>query len=131
MSKIYWFSIDGDGKSGLEERLVEFLQTDKRNWRSKVFYIDTKYDGYDMDTTLLISKFIQKNGCDVVVSSYDSVEVETIDNTILFNITHQKLKKSEFIPKTDGIVLEINTAMEGQSTSFNRIIHHILEKNKF
>jgi hypothetical protein len=24
--------------------------------------------------------------------------------------------------------LEINTAMEGQSTSFNRIIHYILEK---
>jgi hypothetical protein len=128
MAKIYWFSINGDVKSGLEDRLVEFLQTDKKNWRSKVFYINSKEYGYDINDTLLISNYIQRNGCDVVVSSYEEVELEDTSNIIFFDIIHNKLKKSDFVPTFDETSLEINTAMEGQSTSFNRIIHYILEK---
>jgi hypothetical protein len=128
MAKIYWFSINGDVKSGLEDRLVEFLQTDKKNWRSKVFYINSKEYGYDINDTLLISNYIQKNGCDVVVSSYEEVELEDTSNIIFFDVVHNKLKKSDFVPTFDDTSLEINTAMEGQSTSFNRIIHYILEK---
>jgi hypothetical protein len=128
MAKIYWFSINGDVKSGLEDRLVEFLQTDKKNWRSKVFYINSKEYGYDINDTLLISNYIQKNGCDVVVSSYEEVVLEDTSNIIFFDVVHNKLKKSDFVPTFDETSLEINTAMEGQSTSFNRIIHYILEK---
>jgi hypothetical protein len=128
MAKIYWFSINGDVKSGLEDRLVEFLQTDKKNWRSKVFYINSKEYGYDINDTLLISNYIQRNGCDVVVSSYEELGLEDTSNIIFFNIVHNKLKKSDFVPTFDETSLEINTAMEGQSTSFNRIIHYILEK---
>ena len=128
MAKIYWFSINGDVKSGLEDRLVEFLQTDKKNWRSKVFYINSKEYGYDINDTLLISNYIQKNGCDVVVSSYEEVVLEDTSNIIFFDIIHNKLKKSDFVPTFGETSLEINTAMEGQSTSFNRIIHYILEK---
>jgi hypothetical protein len=128
MAKIYWFSINGDVKSGLEDRLVEFLQTDKKNWRSKVFYINSKEYGYDINDTLLISNYIQRNGCDVVVSSYEEVKLEDTSNIIFFDVIHNKLKKSDFVPTFDEISLEINTAMEGQSTSFNRIIHYILEK---
>lgn len=128
MAKIYWFSINGDVKSGLEDRLVEFLQTDKKNWRSKVFYINSKEYGYDINDTLLISNYIQKNGCDVVVSSYEELGLEDTSNIIFFDVVHNKLKKSDFVPTFDETSLEINTAMEGQSTSFNRIIHYILEK---
>jgi hypothetical protein len=128
MAKIYWFSINGDVKSGLEDRLVEFLQTDKKNWRSKVFYINSKEYEYDINDTLLISNYIQRNGCDVVVSSYEEVELEDTSNIIFFDVIHNKLKKSDFVPTFDETSLEINTAMEGQSTSFNRIIHYILEK---
>jgi hypothetical protein len=128
MAKIYWFSINGDVKSGLEDRLVEFLQTDKKNWRSKVFYINSKEYGYDINDTLLISNYIQKNGCDVVVSSYEELVLEDTSNIIFFDVVHNKLKKSDFVPTFDETSLEINTAMEGQSTSFNRIIHYILEK---
>jgi len=128
MAKIYWFSINGDVKSGLEDRLVEFLQTDKKNWRSKVFYINSKEYGYDINDTLLISNYIQRNGCDVVVSSYEEVDLEDTSNIIFFDVVHNKLKKSDFVPTFDETSLEINTAMEGQSTSFNRIIHYILEK---
>jgi hypothetical protein len=128
MAKIYWFSINGDVKSGLEDRLVEFLQTDKKNWRSKVFYINSKEYGYDINDTLLISNYIQRNGCDVVVSSYEELGLEDTSNIIFFNVIHNKLKKSDFVPTFDETSLEINTAMEGQSTSFNRIIHYILEK---
>jgi hypothetical protein len=128
MAKIYWFSINGDVKSGLEDRLVEFLQTDKKNWRSKVFYINSKEYGYDVNDTLLISNYIQKNGCDVVVSSYEELGLEDTSNIIFFDVIHNKLKKSDFVPTFDETSLEINTAMEGQSTSFNRIIHYILEK---
>jgi len=128
MAKIYWFSINGDVKSGLEDRLVEFLQTDKKNWRSKVFYINSKEYGYDINDTLLISNYIQRNGCDVVVSSYEEAVLEDTSNIIFFDIVHNKLKKSDFVPTFDETSLEINTAMEGQSTSFNRIIHYILEK---
>jgi hypothetical protein len=128
MAKIYWFSINGDVKSGLEDRLVEFLQTDKKNWRSKVFYINSKEYGYDVNDTLLISNYIQRNGCDVVVSSYEELGLEDTSNIIFFDVIHNKLKKSDFVPTFDETSLEINTAMEGQSTSFNRIIHYILEK---
>ena len=128
MAKIYWFSINGDVKSGLEDRLVEFLQSDKKNWRSKVFYINSKEYGYDINDTLLISNYIQKNGCDVVVSSYEEVGLEDTSNIIFFDVVYNKLKKSDFVPTFDETSLEINTAMEGQSTSFNRIIHYILEK---
>jgi hypothetical protein len=128
MAKIYWFSINGDVKSGLEDRLVEFLQTDKKNWRSKVFYINSKEYGYDINDTLLISNYIQRNGCDVVVSSYEELGLEDTSNIIFFDVVHNKLKKSDFVPTFDETSLEINTAMEGQSTSFNRIIHYILEK---
>lgn len=128
MAKIYWFSIKGETKSGLEEKLVEFLQTDKKNWRSKVFYINTKDSSYDINNTLLISNYIQKNGCDVVVSSCEELGEDVNKNIIFFNITHNKLKKSDFIPTIGETSLEINTAMEGQSTSFNRIIHYILEQ---
>jgi hypothetical protein len=128
MAKIYWFSINGDVKSGLEDRLVEFLQTDKKNWRSKVFYINSKEYGYDINDTLLISNYIQRNGCDVVVSSYEEVGLEDTSNIIFFDVVYNKLKKSDFVPTFDETSLEINTAMEGQSTSFNRIIHYILEK---
>jgi hypothetical protein len=128
MAKIYWFSINGDVKSGLEDRLVEFLQTDKKNWRSKVFYINSKEYGYDINDTLLISNYIQRNGCDVVVSSYEEMVLEDTSNIIFFDVIHNKLKKSDFVPTFDETSLEINTAMEGQSTSFNRIIHYILEK---
>jgi hypothetical protein len=128
MAKIYWFSINGDVKSGLEDRLVEFLQTDKKNWRSKVFYINSKEYEYDVNDTLLISNYIQKNGCDVVVSSYEEAVLEDTSNIIFFDVIHNKLKKSDFVPTFDDTSLEINTAMEGQSTSFNRIIHYILEK---
>jgi hypothetical protein len=128
MAKIYWFSINGDVKSGLEDKLVEFLQTDKKNWRSKVFYINSKEYGYDTTDTLLISNYIQRNGCDVVVSSYEELGLEDTSNIIFFDVVHNKLKKSDFVPTFDETSLEINTAMEGQSTSFNRIIHYILEK---
>jgi hypothetical protein len=128
MAKIYWFSINGDVKSGLEDRLVEFLQTDKKNWRSKVFYINSKEYGYGINDTLLISNYIQRNGCDVVVSSYEELGLEDTSNIIFFDVVHNKLKKSDFVPTFDETSLEINTAMEGQSTSFNRIIHYILEK---
>ena len=128
MAKIYWFSINGDVKSGLEDRLVEFLQTDKKNWRSKVFYINSKEYGYNINDTLLISNYIQRNGCDVVVSSYEEVGLEDTSNIIFFDVVYNKLKKSDFVPTFDETSLEINTAMEGQSTSFNRIIHYILEK---
>jgi hypothetical protein len=128
MAKIYWFSINGDVKSGLEDRLVEFLQTDKKNWRSKVFYINSKEYGYDINDTLLISNYIQRNGCDVVVSSYEEMVLEDTSNIIFFDVVYNKLKKSDFVPTFDETSLEINTAMEGQSTSFNRIIHYILEK---
>jgi hypothetical protein len=54
--------------------------------------------------------------------------LEDTSNIIFFDVVHNKLKKSDFVPTFDETSLEINTAMEGQSTSFNRIIHYILEK---
>ncbi len=41
MAKIYWFTGQpGAGKTVLGKKLVEFLGTEKRNWRSNVFHID-------------------------------------------------------------------------------------------
>jgi hypothetical protein len=131
MANIYWFTSEGDIESELDNKLVEFLQTDKRNWRSKVFYINQSKTNYDVQLISKISNYIVSSGCDVVVNSipFDLNEDGIVaDNTIFFDIIFDKVKRKNYTPNTDTIPLVINTAMESESASFNRIIHYIFDK---
>jgi adenylylsulfate kinase-like enzyme len=83
MAKIYWLTGQpGAGKTVLAKKLVEFLQTEKRNWRKTVFHLDgdhlrdlTENKDYSKEGRInniqraqMIAEYIYKNDCDVVVS---------------------------------------------------------------
>lgn len=76
MAKIYWFTgKPNQGKTELGRKLHTLLKTERRNWRKSVFHIDERefpeYNHQDDITheIQLISKYLVKNGCDVVVST--------------------------------------------------------------
>ena len=65
---IYWFTGGSDSNTKLfANKLKEFLQTEKRNWRKDVYNVeDTDVSG-DTESAQTISNFINKKGGDIVV----------------------------------------------------------------
>lgn len=76
MAKIYWFTgTPNQGKTEIGKQLHTLLKTERRNWRQSVFHIDER-DFPDLshqdDITheiQIISEFLVKNDCDVVVTT--------------------------------------------------------------
>src|SRR6056300_756203 len=75
MGNIYWFTGQpGSGKTVLGKKLVDLLQTERRNWRKDVFHIndeELKNLTLNNDTTRItqtIAEYLSNNTCDVVVS---------------------------------------------------------------
>lgn len=82
--KIYWLTGQpGHGKTFLGEQLTEFLETERRNWRHDVFYVDAETideiaptndcileekNGDVVRHAQMIAGFINNCGNDVVVS---------------------------------------------------------------
>jgi hypothetical protein len=85
MSKIYWFNGTSDSlKEMLSKELYELLKTERRNWRSTVFYTDTnfvdtlpfEYSILSTDVSIfIISSYIISNGNDIVVD-FDTTECQ-------------------------------------------------------
>lgn len=140
MAKIYWFTGQpGVGKDVLGKLLTDFLSTEKRNWRSKVFHIDSKYFDSSIDFSTqtemaqTISEFIQKSGCDVVVSlvspSLDSREKfksKMGDSIQEFYVISNKRENADMVvtyesPKNN--FFEIDNSKPNPTNSFNKIIH--------
>jgi len=80
---VYWFTGQpGSGKTVLGKKLIEFLKTEKRNWRRTVFHLDgddlreltvnkdytPKGREINIRNAQMITEFLHKNECDVVVS---------------------------------------------------------------
>jgi len=142
MAKIYWFTgKPGVGKSVLANMLTDFLSTEKRNWRSKVFLLDSEYFrqfnlDYRVETEMAqtIAYYIHQSGCDVVVSIVsphknlrEEFKNKLGENIIEFYINS---KKSDLV-KFDGYEIptenffEIDTTKGNSINSFNRIIHFL------
>jgi adenylylsulfate kinase-like enzyme len=143
MAKIYWFTgKPGVGKTVLASMLADFLSTEKRNWRSKVFllnetYFETHFNLNDIQQTEIaqtISHFINESGCDVVVSLTspnkklrEDFKNKMQDSLVEFYIHSNKsnlMELDSYEPPTDNF-FDIDTTKGNSSHAFNKIIHYL------
>jgi hypothetical protein len=127
---IYWFFKDVSvNKTDLPKRFLTFLQTEKRNWRKDVFYVDyetasklvdlSKVDFIDYCT--MMANFIHHNGCDIVICSGEVGEL---------HLTTDKIMKMHLHPKkgeVDEQSYQLNLCVDTSNQSFNKLIQYINE----
>jgi adenylylsulfate kinase-like enzyme len=155
MAKIYWLiGQPGTGKTVLGKKLVEFLSTEKKNWRSKVFHIDgddlrelTTNKDYstvgrirNIRNAQMIAEYIYKTGCDVVVSlvsPYRDIR-EDFKNKIGEDIeefyVHTSKQSIRFEYKVDDFeapisnFFDVDTTTDTPIQSFTKIVHYLRGK---
>ena len=139
---IYWFTGQiGSGKTVLATKLKDFLQTEKRNWRKDVFLIDFPHHS-QLGEAQIISSFLLKNNCDVVVAMTDiskkhREEFKSLINDNIIEIyVHSNRKKAKDLPKIDAYesptenFFSLDTTSENSTQSFTKLIHYLKESNK-
>jgi adenylylsulfate kinase len=155
MAKIYWFTGQpGAGKTVLGKKLVEFLGTEKRNWRSNVFHIDgddlralTINQNYTKEGRIqnirnaqMIAEYVYKNGCDVVVtlvSPYLEIREEfkkRIGDDLYEFYVHTSKKRerdqfkvSDYEAPTENF-FNVDTTKDNPVQSFTKIVHYLNEQ---
>jgi adenylylsulfate kinase-like enzyme len=155
---IYWFTGQpAHGKTVLGKKLVELLQTEKRNWRKQVFHLDgddlrelTINKDYseqgrinNIRNAQMIAEYLSKNGCDVVVSlvaPYRWLREEFkerigSDNFQEFYVhTTQKRERDHFKVEDYEEPLErffdVDTTKDNPEQSFTKIVNYLTENNK-
>jgi|SaaInl74LU_5_DNA_1037368.scaffolds.fasta_scaffold00201_30 adenylylsulfate kinase-like enzyme len=156
--RIYWFTGQpAHGKTVLGKKLVELLQTEKRNWRKQVFHLDgddlrelTINKDYseqgrinNIRNAQMIAEYLSKNGCDVVVSlvaPYRWLREEFkerigSDNFQEFYVhTTQKRERDHFKVEDYEEPLErffdVDTTKDNPEQSFTKIVNYLTENNK-
>jgi len=139
---IYWFTGQtGSGKTVLATKLKDFLQTEKRNWRKDVFLIDLPHYS-QLGEAQIISSFLLKNNCDVVVAITDiskqhREEFKSLINEDIIEIyVHNNRKKNKDLPKIDGYepptenFFDLDTTSDNPTQSFTKLIHHLRKADK-
>jgi adenylylsulfate kinase len=154
MAKIYWLTGQpGAGKTVLGKKLVDFLRTEKRNWRSEVFHIDgddlrelTINKDYSKEGRIkniqnahMIAEYIYKNGCDVVVSlvsPYIEIREEfkkRIGTDIEEIYVHTSKRRERDIYKVSDYeepitnFFDVDTTKDNAIQSFTKIIYYLRE----
>jgi adenylylsulfate kinase-like enzyme len=136
-STIYWFTgQSGVGKTVLANKLKDFLQTQKRNWRKDVFLIDFEHHS-QLGEAQIISTFLLENNCDVVVAITDTSKQHRDEFKALINdrfvelYIHSNRKKSKELAKVSGYeaptenFFDIDTTSDNPTQSFTKLIHHL------
>jgi adenylylsulfate kinase-like enzyme len=134
---IYWFTgQSGVGKTVLANKLKDFLQTQKRNWRKDVFLIDFEHHS-QLGEAQIISTFLLENNCDVVVAITDTSKQHRDEFKSLINdrfvelYIHSNRKKSKELTKVSGYeaptenFFDIDTTSDNPTQSFTKLIHHL------
>jgi adenylylsulfate kinase-like enzyme len=134
---IYWFTgQSGVGKTVLANKLKDFLQTQKRNWRKDVFLIDFEHHS-QLGEAQIISTFLLENNCDVVVAITDTSKQHRDEFKSLINdrfvelYIHSNRKKSKELAKVSGYeaptenFFDIDTTSDNPTQSFTKLIHHL------
>jgi adenylylsulfate kinase-like enzyme len=134
---IYWFTgQSGVGKTVLANKLKDFLQTQKRNWRKDVFLIDFEHHS-QLGEAQIISTFLLENNCDVVVAITDTSKQHRDEFKSLINdrfvelYIHSNRKKSKELAKVSGYeaptenFFNIDTTSDNPTQSFTKLIHHL------
>jgi hypothetical protein len=127
---IYWFFKDSSvSKTELPKRFLSFLQTEKRNWRKDVFYVDYETASKLIDLSkvnfteycTMMANYIHYSKCDIVICS-DEVEEFYIDANKIIKV-HLYPKKGEIINEQYQLSLCVDTPNQ----SFNKLIQYINE----
>ena len=155
---VYWFTGQpGAGKTILGKKLIEFLKTEKRNWRKDVFHLDgddlrelTINKDYSPEGRVnnirnaqMIVKYLHTQGCDVVVSLVAPYRWlrEEFKNEIGFENfqefyvhTTEKRERDHFHAKDyeapELEFINVDTTKDNPKTSFSKIINHLTKLNK-
>jgi hypothetical protein len=80
---VYIFISDSTAfKEGIIKKFTDFLQTDNRNWKRPIFYIDmSEYpDEYKVETFIALIRLLDSRQCDCVVNA----DVYYMNNRHLF-----------------------------------------------
>lgn len=144
----------GSGKTVLGKMMVEFLKTEKRNWRKSVFHIDGDdlrvmfpNDDYSEEgrrknirNAHSLLRYLHSNGCDVVVSlvapfrdmrTEMKLEFEGSITEIYLTST-KKLRQEYHVPyyeePTDDFI-HIETTKDSPTQSFSKLINILRSKN--
>ncbi len=139
---IYWFTGQhGVGKTVLGTKLRDFLQTEKRNWRKDVFFIDFPHHS-QLEEAQIISTFLLENNCDVVVAMTDISKKNReefksrINDNIVEIYVHSNRKKNkqllhldEYEAPTENF-FDLDTTSDNSTQSFTKLIHYLKEVDK-
>ena len=138
---IYWFTGTVDANTKLfSTKFKEFLQTEKRNWRKDVFYIEDDDVSGDTHIAQIISNFIESKGSDVVIdilspdrNSLNNFKSELCENIIEIHIYNSRKKnKDKFLEMEDESknLFLLDTCSENTNQSFSKLINylHSIEK---
>lgn len=153
---IYWFTGQpGAGKSTIGKKLVELLETDRRNWRKPVFHIDgdslrdfTNNRDYSVNGRIenirqaqFLSNYVHSLGYDVVVtlvSPYRYIREEfkqKMGSDIVEIYIHgnrrikQEFKVDDYEPPLNNFI-DLNTSKESIKDTFEKLIHNLKNIDK-
>lgn len=139
---IYWFTGQrGVGKTVLANKLKDFLQTQKRNWRKDVFLIDFEHHS-QLGEAQIISTFLLENNCDIVVAITDASKKHRDEFKVLINdgivelYVHSNRKKSKELVKVAEYeapaenFFDIDTTSDNPTQSFTKLIHYLGKVDK-
>jgi len=155
---IYWFTGQpAHGKTVLGKKLVELLQTEKRNWRKDVFHLDgddlralTINKDYseqgrinNIRNAQMIAEYLHNNGCDVVVSlvaPYEWLREEFkerigLDNFSEFYVHCSTPRERDHFHAKDYVApqknfFDVDTTKDNPNQSFTKIVNHLTEIEK-
>jgi adenylylsulfate kinase len=155
---VYWFTGQpGAGKTVLGKKLHEFIETEKRNWRQNVFHLDgddlreltvnkdytPKGREINIRNAHMITEYIHKTGCDVVVSLVapprwlreelkERIGLEHFQEFYVHcSDTRERdhfHSKNYEAPETNFI--DVNTTKDSPEKSFSKIINQLTKLNK-
>ena len=133
---IYWFTGGSDSNTKLfANKLKEFLQTEKRNWRKDVHSIDDTDVAGDTESAQIISNFINNSGGDIVVylETFDRELLDQfkdlIDTKIIeIHVYNSRKRNKEKINKVDIPKInffDMDTCSENTNQSFSKLINYL------
>ena len=155
---VYWFTGQpGSGKTVLGKKLIEFLKTEKRNWRKTVFHLDgddlreltvnkdytPKGREINIRNAQMITEYNHKNGCDVVVSLVapprwlreefkERIGLENFQEFYIHCLDPRERdhfhSKNYEPPETE--FMDVDTTKDNPLKSFSKIINYLTKTNK-
>lgn len=151
--RIYWFTGEAGNSRELAKKLHTLLQSEKRNWRRDVFYLDsdelrtltnnTDYTDSGIIKHIrhlqMIAQYLHTMGCDVVVSDvspYKEIREEFkhiigLDNFSEFYVYNSKkpLDYDKYGEPTENFI-SVDTFRNNFELSFGSIVNYLIDNHK-